>query len=69
MILFVGVEGPEIRSTTRGIPTGSGTLLLAPCLCDVAGPTGGNGTSFPMHGMCVCVEFNYVDSGSILKLI
>ena len=42
------VEGPEIGSTTRGIPTRSGTWLAAPCPFGVAGPTGGNGTSFPM---------------------
>ena len=42
------VEGPEVGSTTRGIPTRSGTWLAAPCPFGVAGPTGGNGTSFPM---------------------
>ena len=42
------VEGPKIGSTTRGIPTRSGTWLAAPCPFGVAGPTGGNGTSFPM---------------------
>ena len=40
------VEGPEIGSTTRGIPTRSGTWLAAPCPFGVAGPTGDNGTSF-----------------------
>ena len=49
------VEGPEIGSTTRGIPTRSGTWLAAPCPFGVAGPTGGNGTSFPMLRVCVCV--------------
>ena len=42
------VEGPKIGSTTRGIPTRSGTWLAAPCPFGVAGPTGDNGTSFPM---------------------
>ena len=42
------VEGPKIGSTTRGIPTQSGTWLAAPCLFDVVGPTGDNGTSFPI---------------------
>ena len=42
------VEGPEIRSTTRGIPTWSGTWLAAPCPFGVAGPTGDDGTSFPI---------------------
>ena len=41
------VEGPEIGSTTRGIPTRSGTWLVAPCPFGVAGLTGDNGTSFP----------------------
>ena len=42
------VEGPEIRSTTRGIPTRPGTWLGAPCPFGVAGPTGDDGTSFPI---------------------
>ena len=40
------VEGPEIGSTTRGIPTRSGTWLAAPCPFGVAGPTGDDGTNF-----------------------
>ena len=42
------VEGPEIGSTTRGIPTRFGTWLAAPFPFGVAGPTGDNGTSFPI---------------------
>ena len=42
------VEGPEIGSTTRGIPTRSGTWLAAPCPFGIAGPTGDNGTNFPI---------------------
>ena len=42
------VEGPKIGSTTRGIPTQSGTWLAAPYPFGVAGPTGDNGTSLPI---------------------
>ena len=42
------VEGPEIGSTKRGIPTRSGTWLAAPCPFGVAGLAGDNGTSFPI---------------------
>ena len=51
------VEAPKIGSTTRGIPTRSGPWLAAPYPFGIAGPTGDNGTSFPIRGMCVCVEF------------
>ena len=46
------VEAPKIGSTTRRIPTRSGTWLAAPFSFGVVGPTGDNGTSFPI---CVCV--------------
>jgi len=42
------VEAPKIGSTTRGIPTRSGPWLAAPYPFGVAGPTGNNGTSFPI---------------------
>jgi len=42
------VEGPKIGSTTRGIPTRSGTWLAAPCPFGVAGPTRDDGTNFPI---------------------
>ena len=46
------VEAPKIGSTTRGIPTRSGPWLAAPFSFGIVGPTGDNGTSFPI---CVCV--------------
>ena len=45
-------EAPKIGSTTRRIPTQSGPWLAAPFPFGVVGPTGDNGTSFPI---CVCV--------------
>ena len=42
------VEAPKIGSTTRGIPTRSGHWLAAPYPFGIAGPTGDNGTSFPI---------------------
>ena len=42
------VEAPKIGSTTRGIPTRSGPWLAAPYPFGIAGPTGDNGTSFPI---------------------
>jgi len=42
------VEAPKIGSTTRGIPARSGPWLAAPYLFGIAGPTGDNGTSFPI---------------------
>jgi len=70
-MLFLGqmgpVEGPEIGSTKRGIPTRSGTWLSAPCPFGVAGPTGDNGTSFPIQRMCVCVDFDDANLGVILS--
>ena len=42
------VEAPKIESTTRGIPTRSGPWLAAPYPFGIAGPTGDNGTSFPI---------------------
>ena len=47
------VEAPKIGSTTRGIPTRSGTWLEAPYPFGIAGPTGDDGTSFPTLGVCV----------------
>ena len=58
MLKFLaGVEAPKIGSTTRGIPTRSGPWLAVPYPFGIAGPNGDNGTSFPIWGMCVCVEF------------
>ena len=42
------VEAPKIGLTTRGIPTRSGPWLAAPYPFGIAGPTGDNGTSFPI---------------------
>ena len=42
------VEALKIGSTTRGIPTRSGPWLAAPYPFGIVGPTGDNGTSFPI---------------------
>ena len=42
------VEAPKIGSTTRGIRARSGPWLAAPYPFGIAGPTGDNGTSFPI---------------------
>ena len=42
------LKAPKIGSTTRGIPALSGPWLAAPYLFGIAGPTGDNGTSFPI---------------------
>ena len=42
------VEGPEIGSTTREIPARSGPWQAAPYPFGIAGPTGDNGTRFPI---------------------
>ena len=46
------VEAPKIGSTTRGISTRSGPWLATPYPFSITGPTGDNGTSFPI--VCVC---------------
>jgi len=54
------VEAPKIGSTTRGIPARSGPWLAVPYPFGIAGPTGDNGTNFPIYE-CVCVEFDVAD--------
>ena len=46
------VEALKIGSTIRGIPTRSRPWLASPFPVGVVGPTGDNGTSFPI---CMCV--------------
>ena len=55
--LYGSVEAPKIGSTTRGIPSRSGPWLANPYPFGIAGPTGDNGTNFPIYG-CVCVELD-----------
>ena len=65
----VYVDAPKIGSRTRGILARSRPWLVAPYLFGIAGPTGDNGTSFPIYE-CVCVEFDVIDlTGPIYNIL